>query len=412
MRGKLAILSALMLSACAATDLTTPAAPWPPLPTAFAAVGDLNEAVARFPNSAALQQRRLDLALNASDAATALDAASRLASMGAGLPPPVREQLGKVIGAEAAERLIPIFNSNSAPIAPSNVHATIPAAHRLIEGVAWDSRRSQLYATSVVDRRLLAVTREGVREVAGPSGIGSLFTGHYDSANDRIWLVAASVEQTPADGGRFAGLLSFSPAAPAAVIRLPLPAAGEAGPNDIAAARDGTLYVSDMVTGAIYRCRPGCSAPETFVTPRTLRSAHGMAVSQDQKRLYVADFRYGLASVDLATGQVSQVAAPSDMMLDGIDGLFAYDGDLIGIQGGTFPARIVRLSLSRDGRRVERLRVLERANPAWGEPTLGTIAGNRLLYVANAQWERYGPGGAPTGNGAPEPTVIRALSLD
>jgi hypothetical protein len=127
--------------------------------------------------------------------------------------------------------------------------------------------------------------------------------------------------------------------------------------------------------------------------------------------MYIADYRYGLAAVDRASGRVFRMNAPGDMMLDGIDALIR-DGDrLIAIQNGAPPLRIVALTLSRDGFGITALRVVERANPAWGEPSLGAVIGDRLVYVSNPQWERYGAHGAVTGEGPILPTVIRAVRL-
>jgi hypothetical protein len=143
----------------------------------------------------------------------------------------------------------------------------------------------------------------------------------------------------------------------------------------------------------------------------TFFSAQGLALSKDQERLYVADRRYGIAALDRASGRVLQVAGDESMMLDGIDGLAARGNDLIGLQTAYPPARIVRLRLSGDGLRVERLDVLERAHPEWGEITLATVAGDRLLYVADAQWGRYGEGGVPVAGKPALPTPIRSLKL-
>jgi hypothetical protein len=38
------------------------------------------------------------------------------------------------------------------------------------------------------------------------------------------------------------------------------------------------------------------------------------------------------------------------------------------------------------------------------------VAGPRLLYVADAQWERYGDAGTPSA-AAPGPTPVRSLKL-
>jgi hypothetical protein len=96
-------------------------------------------------------------------------------------------------------------------------------------------------------------------------------------------------------------------------------------------------------------------------------------------------------------------------MLDGIDGLTAFRGDLIAIQNGTSPRRILFLRLDRSGSRITAVRVLESANPEWGEPTLGFARGDEFVYVADAQWERYGAAGAVQGEGPTRATAIRVL---
>lgn len=142
-----------------------------------------------------------------------------------------------------------------------------------------------------------------------------------------------------------------------------------------------------------------------------MKSPQGLALSPDGRRLYVADYGYGLAMIDLAGGQVVRVAAQGAAMLDGIDGLIADGGSLIAIQNGVSPRRIVRLHLAAGGAVVARVELLERGNPAWGEPTLGLLVDGNLLYVADAQWERHGTGGAVIGEGPVRPTAIRILGL-
>jgi hypothetical protein len=96
-------------------------------------------------------------------------------------------------------------------------------------------------------------------------------------------------------------------------------------------------------------------------------------------------------------------------MLDGIDGLYPWRGGLIAVQNGTNPRRILWLTLSPDGDRIAGVRVLESNHPDWGEPTLGTVRRNDFLYVADAQWERYGEGGAVQGAWPVRATAIRLL---
>jgi len=142
-----------------------------------------------------------------------------------------------------------------------------------------------------------------------------------------------------------------------------------------------------------------------------LQNPQGLVPSTDRRRLYVSDYGYGLALIDLNSGAVSRPESDAATMLDGIDGLVRYRDGFIAIQNGTNPRRILYLALSNDGRRIASATGLESGHPEWGEPTLGVVRGNQFLYVADAQWERYGAAGAPTEAGPTRPTAIRALAL-
>lgn len=408
--GGLAILGALLASGCAAGPETRAPAAWPVAVRDFATSEEAVRVAAAFPNSAGMMRRRLAAALEARDPAAATVALRQLAAMGAGLSEAAQAQAEQVVGAEAMAPIAARFDLNVKPVAASRVYAVIPAEHDLVEGVAWDSTERSLYATTIVDRALLSVG-EGGTSVAASGGLGSLFGAAYDPLRKRLWVASASVPETPKGEPAWVGLVAFDPARSGPVVRIPAPAGVTATPGDVAVARDGNVYASDGLNGAVYRCRPGCSTLETLLAPGTLFSAQGLAFSRDQKRLYIADRRYGIAALDRSSGRLFQLVGDEAMMLDGIDGLALHDGDLIGLQTAYHPQRIVRLRLSADGLRVRRLDVLERNHPDWKEITLGAVAGDRLLYVANAHWSRYGAGGAQVAGAIALPTPIRVLDL-
>ncbi|MDH5305121.1 MAG: hypothetical protein OEW64_13630, partial [Gammaproteobacteria bacterium] len=64
--------------------------------------------------------------------------------------------------------------------------------------------------------------------------------------------------------------------------------------------------------------------------------------------------------------------------------------ELIAIQNGNRPHRVVAFQLAADGAAVIGSRVLARTLPEFDEPTLGTIAGDDFLFVANSHWNRFG----------------------
>jgi hypothetical protein len=136
-----------------------------------------------------------------------------------------------------------------------------------------------------------------------------------------------------------------------------------------------------------------------------------MVVSRDGADLIVADYAGGLARVGLADGEIAWMEMRDAAMLDGIDGLARHGDGLIAIQNGTSPRRIIHLVLSEDEARVDAVEAIERANPDWGEPTLGAVADDRLIYVADGQWEVYGSGGVLNPDQQPRPTALRAVPL-
>jgi hypothetical protein len=404
-----AFAAAILVAAGSAPPrAAAPPSPWPAAARQLRDHRTLARAAADFPSSSQLQRGLLGAALEAKDSAEAIDALDRLAGMGATLSQPSRDLLAPLVGAAAMRRLAPLFDANAASRGESRVFATVPATDQLIEGLAWNARRQELYATSVHDRMLFRLERPGGAVPLTSVQPGGLFGITFDARRGAFWIAASVAGGFQGGAGGFNGVIRID-AATGRLRRIAAPAGAGEGIGDIAVARDGTVYASDGMTGGVFRCLPPCARLEAYVPAGTFFSAQGMVLSPDQTKLYIADYRDGLAMIDRATGRVEQVTASSPMMLDGIDGLVGFGGDLIAIQNGVRPARIVRLRLSRDGGRVERLDVLERANPAWGEPSLGTIAGSKLLYVSDSQWERFEDGKQTS---PARPTPIRELSLE
>lgn len=295
------------------------------------------------------------------------------------------------------------FTYNGLAQTSSEPFAAVPVEHRLIEGIAWDAATRRLFVGSVIDRRLLVREGEAWRTVQTAAPIGGVFGMAVDAPRRLLWLASSAADPMPDPQSAYSGLVAIDLDRLTEARRVAIP---NARLGDVAVARDGTVYASDGQSGAIFRCRPGCTEPETMIPPGILRSPQGMVVWPG-RGLYVADYALGLVLVNLRSLRITPLFAQKPEMLDGIDGLVRSGGRLIAIQNGTRPVRIIHIYLAGGGRIVQGVRVLERNVEGWGEPSLGVIAGNQLLYVADAQWERYGPGGAISDGAPPRPTQIR-----
>jgi dipeptidyl aminopeptidase/acylaminoacyl peptidase len=302
------------------------------------------------------------------------------------------------------------------PIGRSAPAFTLPQKDLLAEGVAHDAKTGAFFVSSVHRRKIVKVDPDGratdfVKE--GDYGLFSATALVADSERRALYVSSAATGQMTSSRKEDAGqssLLEFDLDTGRLRRRVP-PPEGDAHVSDLALAKDGTLYVADPQTGRICVLRPGSNRLETLVDAGPITSAQGMAVSVDGKGLFVADYLKGIAWVDLATGGVRFLETPPAVPLTGIDGLVLAGDSLVGIQNGLEPHRVLRLRLDPATTRIVESTILERANAAFDEPTLGVLVGRDFYYVANSQYGAYGEDGRPD-EARLKGTVILKLRLD
>jgi sugar lactone lactonase YvrE len=383
-------------------------------PTAWAEIPGLESLAAEdlprlaedFPQSSRIVRRQLLLAHQAGEAAEVRRLMMRMADLGGDLSDGSRASLQSHFAEDHWSAVERRMNHNRTPRAASTVRAIVPATVALVEGIATDPQSGTLYATSVADRALWRLSDDGWREIPLPADTGSLFGAAVDPVADMLWLVSGVADPTPAPETAFVGLIGYS-LATEETVRIAAP--DGARPGDIAVGSNGAIYISDTGNGAIYRAEDG--GLSMFVAPGRFLSAQGLVVSPDNRSLYIADYFYGLARVDLESGEIFQLRTANPIWLDGIDGLVGDGETLIAIRNGTTPQSIWQLELNGDGTGIQTARLIEASHPEWGEPTLGVIAGNQLLYVSDAQWERYDENGRADPEIEPRPTPIRSVTL-
>ena len=89
----------------------------------------------------------------------------------------------------------------------------------------------------------------------------------------------------------------------------------------------------------------------------------------------------------------------------------ASAGTLIGIQNWTHPGRVMRWKMNAEQTRLLTHEVLESGNPAFEEPTTGTVAGATLYVIANSQLRRMSDDGTSLKRPVDPETVILKVPL-
>ena len=375
----------------------------------IADVAGLEQLARDFPDSVSVRLRLLRAQLAAGNTDAALESLSWLEARGHVFGEASQAQIPELIGPAHADAARGLLRSKAEALQASQAVATVPPEAGVVESLYLPEGSKGVYiATSITRKMTFMATAQGGGPMNIPDGADDL-SGVVETVDRReVWLASSNIDGSIDDKPGFSGLIGFIKDQKGPT-RIPAP--DGVSVSDLAAGADGTIYASDPMGGGVYFKPRTARDLSTLVAPGTFRSPQGMAVSADAKRLYVSDYRYGLAVIDLASGAVSRLVSDVPAALDGIDGLWLHKGELIAIQNGTSPMRISAFRLSEDGSRITGHRILEQAHPEWTEPLGGSIADGVLYYVATGQWDRYDKGTLREGMAA-IPTVIRRLPLE
>lgn len=341
------------------------------------------------------------------DRAGALQLVSALADRGLVIDLTGHEAFEALKGDPAFANIEKQMVKNAEPKGKSNINLTYPDTDLLPEALALDENGDR-WVGSVRTGAISPLDADRAPSFYARGGVFDI-----ELRGDLLWAAVnnqLAYEKTGEEEA-FAALVAFDreTKAPRREIRL---GDGDALIGDIEIGGDGTIYASDSITPRIFKIDTAAEARSTsFQNPR-FANLQGIALDEDHGRLFIADYLTGLYVMNLETGEASLLRNDADAHLGGIDGLYLHEGDLIGIQNGTSPQRIVKMKLSKDGMAVRKLKVLAQALPEWNEPTHGIVDGDDFLYIATSNWPAYDRDGKLREGAELQPLRIMHVDLD
>lgn len=289
------------------------------------------------------------------------------------------------------------------PMGSGSVLFHLPDDFILPEAIDWDADREKFVIGNVREGRILLVSRAGEVEpfiktdpIKGP---WSVFDLKIDSSRNLLWVSSSAgslYEHASVQNIGKSGLFKFDLKS-GKLLDTYLVTDTEkvrSAVANIALASDGTVFVADSLRPVIYKLGPGedVLAP-AFASP-LLVSIRGMALSEDDKTLYLADYELGVVILKLEENRALSLGLPDHLNMGGIDGIYSWGNHLVAIQNGNSPERVIRLELDSTGTQVVNVRPLEVAHPAFDAPNYGTVVGDDLYYFANSQWHKIDSNGA------------------
>ena len=279
----------------------------------------------------------------------------------------------------------------------------------IVEGLAYVPDQ-QLYLTSIHDGKVIAMSPEGARDVINfRPGVAAYGLGLREGT-----LYAATVHSRLTTGYDAAKpinskIVAFSAADGKVLRAVSDPAKKDREFGHLLLGRDD-LYVTDTAHGEVLRLTGYGDTLETLIPEGYMDSPQGLAENADATALMVTDFTSGLYRVDLTTGAMARLLPPADGNLLGITSLSRYGNDLIAVQNGLKPNRILRLHMSADWNQVDSVEILLRSPKLLSQPTQGTVAGDEFVFVADSQWSNLDDQGNAKSD-APAPAMIGVIKL-
>jgi len=278
------------------------------------------------------------------------------------------------------------------PVGEATVAHRVAATNYIPEGIAFDEQGRLLLGSIRYGRILRATESIELLSDSRTAGYWSVFGMRLDSMGG-LWFASAAVPQyilADDEEPSRSGLFRLNLATHKIDQRAELAVADHSQVlGDLVIADDDTIYTTDSLTGVLYRYSIADREFSIVVDSGKFVSPQGLVLDASGEFLLVADYVGGLFRVRLADGQVERLKSSDSISTYGIDGLYRHGNELVAIQNGIRPHRVVTFALSDDGLSITGSRTLARNLPEFDEPTLGTIVGDDFYFIANSHWNRF-----------------------
>jgi hypothetical protein len=296
-----------------------------------------------------------------------------------GFDPSASPSLGALKGTKEFDDLVAAVHRDFPPVFRAKLAMLSDDKDLIPEGLAYDQKQNVFYLSSLYQRKILSIASDGKAADFVPARRDHLLPvlGIRPDPNDAtIW--ANSWDET-SDRSE---LLHFDSAGNL-LDRYSLSDSSKHGFNDLVVRKNGDVLLTDSVSNQVYRFTPSTKTFAPLTTPRELSAPNGIALSDDNTQLFVAD-DFGVIRIDLESKSTAEVLPGPRNTLAGIDGLYYRKGTLVAVQNGIGAPRIAVFRLNKDNTAVTQTTVLENRTPFTTSPSTGALRDNDFYFITNS----------------------------
>ncbi len=271
----------------------------------------------------------------------------------------------------------------------SSVAFYIDEKDLLPESVAYDPKDKSFYVGSTRKGKIVRVDEKGeASDFIAPrqDGLWQVIGIKIHPTRRVMWVCSFDGENLQgfkASDTRASGVFAFNLDTGKLIRKWTQDSPGEVHAfNDLVVTRGNDAYITHMFDeSAVYRILDKTQKLERFAQPVGMKDPNGIAITPDERTLFVADMN-GVFAIDRETGASRVLQHAADDSLGGIDGLYFHRGSLIAVH----PTSVRRHQLDDAHTRVVQTDVLEFNHPLYDIPTTGVLVGDDFYFVANAQF--------------------------
>lgn len=276
-------------------------------------------------------------------------------------------------------------------------HSIIKTANteRLIpEGIAADSRTGLLYITSIAEKKIIVVDKDGRHKdfiSTAYEGFGRGLGIKIDEKRNLLWAVSNTSENN-----RFVSMAHvFDIKTGKLRFRFVIGDTANRFFNDLVIDENGNAFITATMSGELYFADRFRRTIHRVLKDSLLQFPNGIELGNG--KLYIATYSHGLLFYDLKNKKLEKLKGyQNNTYAFNIDGLGLYKNDLFAVYNtdslNTNNA-VLRYTLNKEGNMITGEAIFDKGNAVFREPTTLSIAGNELYLLANSHLAIYNANG-------------------
>lgn len=151
--------------------------------------------------------------------------------------------------------------------------------------------------------------------------------------------------------------------------------------NDLAVSKNNEIFITDSESDKIYHIQRPDTNMEVFLDTFEVEHSNGIAISDDDTKLYLAS-RRGIRVVDIKTRKVLNQPNKAS---SGIDGMKFYKNSLIGI----VEKGVKRYFLNENGTEIVTIKELISFDNTYKSPTTFDMVDDTIYFIKNVQLDNF-----------------------